>query len=131
MSSFPFGMKSKRLPDGPAATYYSEGHPFRQQALAIELGEFVRCGGAHDGDPEQLFAVAAASEYPFQSACGLLGLAPLHIEAGPDEAAITYLERAETVARTIGARGLLARASALSNWRQDCPGERPPQWFNP
>jgi hypothetical protein len=113
------------------ATNYPRGQPLRQQALAVELGEFIRCGGAHDEDPKQLFAFAAESEYPYQSACGLLGLAAWHIENGPAEAAIVHLERAAATARTIGARGLLSRASALSHWRQGRSGERPPQWFSP
>lgn len=98
-----------RLEQG-RGTYYTRGHSFRRESIALERAEHARVHGRDLDHADRLFEFVEHSQYPLHAAMGHLGRAAIAQERGEPTA---RAQLAVELATRIRARLLVERAEAL------------------
>lgn len=94
----------------PGGTYYTRGHRFTAEAIALEDAEYARVHLRDLDQAERHARFAARSRYPIQAAHGWLALAAAQAARGLSP---TTLDNARSLANQINARLIVAEAQRL------------------
>jgi hypothetical protein len=102
--------KVKVLMKAGGGTYYSKGHRFTQEALALEEAEIARCQAHDPAAAERHLLFVVGSRYPLHVALGHLGLAAIEIER---QGTASHAHEAAAIGKRIKARGITEFAEGL------------------
>jgi SIR2-like domain len=96
---------------GADGVWYTRGHRFTREAVALEDAEFARLHTIDNAAAEMHYRYVADSAYPMHAALGHLGLATLQLQRGESPA---HAHQAAALGHQVNARLIITTAAQLA-----------------